>query len=177
MAATPGKRTRATLIEKGTVEEVNSFLQELPEKPKEDLSLKEAVEKLKDPLKEALAKGYNYEDLAKMLAGKGINISALTLKNYIPSGRKQRAAAAKPRRIKKAEEETGSAGLSSSPDQSEESSAPAPQPRRGGRTKSTAMADTSSATTSKPTRRKTTSSSGAAAKPTTTRRRKTSEPT
>lgn len=85
------RRSRATLVKSDVVKEVNLFLQELPEKQKDDYSLKEAVDKLKEPLQDALSKGYTYDDLVKILAGRGIKISALTLKNYLPSGKKQTA--------------------------------------------------------------------------------------
>lgn len=87
MAATT-KRARATIVTQSTVEDAQSFLQALPEKPKEDLSLKEAALKLKDPLQAALAKGYTYPELAALLKDRGIRISAATLKNYIPTGKR-----------------------------------------------------------------------------------------
>jgi hypothetical protein len=82
------KRTRATLVKQGAVEEAQEFLRSLPEKPKEDLSLKEAINKLKEPLQAALARGYSYQELAAQLKKQGINISPTTLKNYLPSGRR-----------------------------------------------------------------------------------------
>ena len=88
MAATT-KRARATIVTQSIVEDAQSFLQALPEKPKEDLSLKEAVDKLKAPLQAALAKGYTYPELAALLKDKGIRISAATLKNYIPTGKRR----------------------------------------------------------------------------------------
>lgn len=100
MATATRKRPRATAVNQELVGQASAFLQELPEKQKEDLSLREAVKQMQDPLKAALAKGYSYEDLAKMLAGKGIKISALTLKNYIPSGKRQ-TAKTKAKRVKK----------------------------------------------------------------------------
>lgn len=100
MATATRKRPRATAVNQELVGQASAFLQDLPEKQKEDLSLRQAVQQMQEPLKAALAKGYSYEDLAKMLAGKGINISALTLKNYIPSGKRQ-TAKTKAKRVKK----------------------------------------------------------------------------
>jgi hypothetical protein len=82
------KGTRATLVKLAQVEEARTFLQSLPEKSKEDLSLKEAIDKLREPLQAALAKGYSYQDLAAQLEKQGIKISATTLKNYLPSGKR-----------------------------------------------------------------------------------------
>lgn len=82
------KGSRATLVKQSAVEDARVFLQALPEKPKEDLSLKETVDKLKAPLQAALAKGYTYPELAAQLESQGIHISATTLKNYLPSGKR-----------------------------------------------------------------------------------------
>lgn len=157
MAATPGKRSKATLVKKEMVEEANSFLQDLPEKQKEDLSLKEAVNKLREPIQEALAKGYSYPDLAKMLSEKGIKISALTLKNYAPSGRKQ-GTKAKPRRAKKVQSDAVAA-IDSLPDQSDASDAaeanPAPKSRRGGGRTASSRSASPKSTGAKTTRRST----------------------
>lgn len=99
-AATRG-RSKAVNVNKQSVEQAGSYLQELPEKPKENLSLREAVGQLRDQIQAALAKGYSYDDLAKMLTEKGIEISATTLKSYVPAGKRQankdKAAAAKTR--------------------------------------------------------------------------------
>jgi hypothetical protein len=84
----PQKGTRATLVKLAQVEEAHDFLRSLPEKSKEDLSLKDAIDQLREPLQAALAKGYSYQDLASQLEKQGINISATTLKNYLPSGRR-----------------------------------------------------------------------------------------
>jgi hypothetical protein len=100
MSLAPRKRTRATMVSPEAIGHATTFLQELPEKPKEDLSLREAVGQMQDSLKAALAKGYSYEELAQMLAGQGIQISAFTLKNYVPSG-KRSVSKGKPRRSKK----------------------------------------------------------------------------
>lgn len=88
MSLAPRKRTRATIVSPEAVEQATVLLEELPEKPKEDLSLREAVGQMQDSLKAALAKGYSYEELAQMLAKQGIQISAFTLKNYVPSGKR-----------------------------------------------------------------------------------------
>lgn len=100
MATATRKRPRATAVNQELVGQASAFLQVLPEKQKEDLFLREAVNQMQDSLKAALAKGYNYEDLAKMLSEKGIKISALTLKNYVPSGKRQ-TAKTKAKRVKK----------------------------------------------------------------------------
>jgi hypothetical protein len=88
MAKSTKKVIRATIVKPETIEHTKTALQALPEKPKEGLSLREAVNRLQEPLRAALNRGYNYEDLAKMLTDRGIKISTATLKNYVPSGKR-----------------------------------------------------------------------------------------
>jgi hypothetical protein len=88
MATATSKRPKSASVKHASLEQTGAFLQALPEKPKEELSLKEAISQLQVPLRAALAKGYSYQELAAMLAQKGINISAFTLKNYVPSGKR-----------------------------------------------------------------------------------------
>lgn len=110
MSLAPRKRTRATTVSPDAVEQAASFLEELPDKPKEDLSLREAVGQMQDSLKAALAKGYSYEELAQMLGNQGIQISAFTLKNYVPSG-KRSITKGKPRKSKKMQDAEASAEM------------------------------------------------------------------
>jgi len=87
MAGTTSKRAKATGVKQATIGQAIALLQDLPEKPKEELSLKEAVSQMQTEIRGALAKGYTYSDIATALKGKGIKISALTLKNYVPVGK------------------------------------------------------------------------------------------
>jgi len=89
MPTSTGKKPKATLVKQDAIDQTSVFLQSLPEKPKENLSLREAIDQMQDSLREALAKGYNYQELAAMLTEQGIKISAFTLKNYVPSGRRR----------------------------------------------------------------------------------------
>jgi hypothetical protein len=89
MATATSKRPKTASVKHASLEQTGAFLQALPEKPKEELSLKEAIGQLQDPIRAALVKGYSYQELAAMLAEKGIHISAFTLKNYVPSGKRR----------------------------------------------------------------------------------------
>lgn len=100
MTSATRQRSRAALVNQEVLGQASAFLQELPKKPKEGLTLREVVGQLQDSLKAALTKGYSYQDLAKMLSEQGIEISALTLKHYI-STRKQQATKNKPGRTGK----------------------------------------------------------------------------
>lgn len=117
MAAVGNKRPKAAAVKQASIEGTSAFLESLPEKPKEDLSLREAIDQMRDSVRSALSKGYTYQELAAMLTEKGIKISAFTLKNYVPSGRrrssKEQQAPEKviTRRPRKAKEDAFEAGL------------------------------------------------------------------
>ena len=83
MATATLKRTRAGNVPQTALDQVGSLLQDLPEKTKEQISLREAVSQLQDIIKAALAKGYSYEDVATLLAEVAIVISPTTLKRYV----------------------------------------------------------------------------------------------
>jgi IS30 family transposase len=87
--ATTTRRSKSANIAPSVVIQAEAFLNDLPAKPKEQLSLREAVGQLQEQIQEALAKGYSYQDVADMLAQQGIMISASTLKNYVPSGKRR----------------------------------------------------------------------------------------
>lgn len=120
MTVATNRRPKTAIVPKNAVDEARAFLQELPDKPKENLSLREAVNRLQDQLKAALVRGYSYDDLAAMLSDRGIEISPSTLKNYVPSGKRQAAKesadAGKPRgrRSKKQAEDPSEAAATTS---------------------------------------------------------------
>jgi hypothetical protein len=148
MAGTTGKRSRAASIQKHAIDQVNASLQELPEKPKDNLSLREAVSQLQDEIRAALAKGYSYEDLAAMFSEKGIDISALTLKRYVSSGRsragKTKATTPRTRRPRKAKETSTGAATEPTP------VATAAKPGRRGGTTAAKTRSTKATTTAEP---------------------------
>ncbi len=161
MATATRQRSRASLVKPENIGSAITFLQELPEKPKEDLSLKAAVGQMQQSIRETLAKGYSYDDIAKMLSEKGIVISALTLKNYVPSGKRQ-TSKAKAKRTKKSSEKaaetvkemTNGSAASKSAESTPELTVEVPasaKPKRG-RTKAAAKTTTESKTTTKPAR-------------------------
>lgn len=86
MTAKVLKRSRAKFVSKQTVEQMGISLQELPEKTPDTLSLRQTIERLREPIEAALAKGYSYDELVPMLAQQGINIQPSTLKRYVLSG-------------------------------------------------------------------------------------------
>ena len=168
MAVATSRRSRAVNVSREAVDQVGVLLQQLPEKPKEAVSLQEAVNQLQEEIRLALSKGYSYAELAPLLGEQGIAISANTLKRYVSIGRGKTGRGRKPStngRRKKAAAETD--GDSSYAAEAEE----APQaPRRGGR-KPKAESAAEPAAEAPKTRAKRTS---AAAKPAATTARTTS---
>ena len=73
-------------------------LEQLEQKPKEELSVRESIYFLRDKLRSTLKKGYSYQDISKILAEQEILISAATLKQYLTESSKE---ATKSRRFAK----------------------------------------------------------------------------
>lgn len=77
-------------VSKSAIDSATSTLQGLPEKPKENWSLREAVSVLQESISAALSKGYSYEEVASMLTTKGVDISASSLKSYLSAAKRQK---------------------------------------------------------------------------------------
>lgn len=89
MAGTKRRSPTSTLVSKDSINSASSALQDLPEKPKEIWSLREAIHLLKDQITQALDRGYSYSEVSQMLSSKGVEISPSTLKYYLSSARKE----------------------------------------------------------------------------------------
>ena len=63
-------------------------LEQLEQKQRLELTLRESIYLLRDKLHSALKKGYSYEDLSEILEAQGILISAATLKQYLTESNK-----------------------------------------------------------------------------------------
>ncbi|HTL88687.1 MAG TPA: hypothetical protein VL134_04750 [Leptolyngbya sp.] len=101
MVTTKRRSPTSTLVSKDSISGASSALQDLPEKPKEIWSLREAINLLKDQITLALDRGYSYTEVSQMLSSKGVEISPSTLKYYLSSARKEDGSGAKPRRRRK----------------------------------------------------------------------------
>ena len=81
-------------------------LEKLEEKAKEELSLRESIDFLREQLQSALKKGYSYQDLSELLKKQEIKVSAATLKQYlteIEKEKRSRQRKAKPKQVLYAE--------------------------------------------------------------------------
>jgi hypothetical protein len=82
-------------VSKANIEQATLTLQELPAKTKDTWSLREAVTLLQDSITTALDRGYSYEEVSTMLAGKGVAITPSSLKRYLANAKKQNEGGAK----------------------------------------------------------------------------------
>jgi IS30 family transposase len=89
MPSTSRRSPNATLVNKPAIDEAAEALENLPEKTKEKLSLREAVDVLRDQITAALDKGYSYEDIAAMLEKQDITIAPSSLKHYLARSNRQ----------------------------------------------------------------------------------------
>ena len=87
MAGAKRRSPTATLVSKAAISQASLTLMDLPEKPKEIWSLREAINALQDQIILALDRGYDYAEIAAMLTKQGVEISPSTLKYYLSSVR------------------------------------------------------------------------------------------
>lgn len=73
----------AAEISKNSIEQVSLSLQDLPEKPKDSYSLREAIALMHSSITTALSRGYKHEEISKILADEGIKITASSLRRYL----------------------------------------------------------------------------------------------
>jgi predicted transcriptional regulator len=70
-------------VKRANLSKIAKSLQKLPEAKKEEITLRYAVAELRETLNQALKKGYTYSDLAALLEKQGMEISPLTLSQYL----------------------------------------------------------------------------------------------
>ncbi|MFM7425184.1 MAG: hypothetical protein ACKO7W_09370 [Elainella sp.] len=105
MATSTRNRPKTASVSKTAIDQVGSLLQDLSAKPKEEMSIREAIDQLREPIQSAMAKGYHYDDIIKILADSGISTTATTVKRYLSlsNPRRSKGKAAKPGRRAKPE--------------------------------------------------------------------------
>jgi hypothetical protein len=62
----------------------------LPPKPKQGMTLREAISKFKPTITKALRRGYTYEEVAAILTEEGISIKGATLKQYLAESKNKK---------------------------------------------------------------------------------------
>lgn len=88
MAGAKRRSPTATLVSKAAISQASSTLMDLPDKPKEIWSLREAINALQEQIILALDRGYDYPEISTMLTQQGVEISPSTLKYYLSAVRR-----------------------------------------------------------------------------------------
>jgi hypothetical protein len=101
MPTTKQRPPASVSVPKLAIEQATMTLLDLPERPKETWSLREAVAMLQDSITDALDKGYSYEEVAKLLGSKGVSITASSLKRYLAAARRQSDGGVRTRRTRR----------------------------------------------------------------------------
>ncbi|OLP18294.1 hypothetical protein BST81_11555 [Leptolyngbya sp. 'hensonii'] len=82
-------RSKSRAVHRSTLEQVESFLRNLPKKEKDHLPIVEAINQVAPSIRAALAKGYSYVEVASLLSEQlGLSVSAWSLRRYVPSGKR-----------------------------------------------------------------------------------------
>lgn len=71
------------VVPKSALDQTTQLLSQLPQKNKDTLTLREAIAQLEAPVTAALAKGYDYDEVANLLTRDGIEVSSASLKYYL----------------------------------------------------------------------------------------------
>ena len=86
----PAKQTVLDIDEsqfKSILEKVEARIQP---KPKQGMTLREAISKFKPTITKALKRGYTYEEVAAILTEEGISIKGATLKQYLAESKNKK---------------------------------------------------------------------------------------
>jgi len=152
MAPRKGRSPVAANVTQKSIEQATTALAELPEKPKTNYSLREAVKALQGTINTALERGYSHQEVAEMLGEQGIRISPASLKSYLAASTREAADTPKqkrtPRKAKadqaapQAVEEVVAPPEPTPEPQEESTPEAAPKKARGPRTSNKAKAST-----------------------------------
>jgi hypothetical protein len=132
MAARKGRSPVAASITQQSLEQATTALIHLPEKPKTHWSLREAIKQLQGTINSVLSRGYSHQEVATLLAEKGIRISPASLKSYLAAN--NREAGVTPRRQRIAAKTAKTEAVTTAPISDPESTdTSAPKKTRGQR--------------------------------------------
>ena len=73
------------------VADLRQAIKELASQPKRQLTAREVVESMQDELRQKREEGWSFEELAQVLAEKGLKIATTTLRDYLGSPKKHRS--------------------------------------------------------------------------------------
>jgi hypothetical protein len=83
MAPSRKRLSSSIAVPETTLDQTTNLLGQGPEKTKDTLTLREAIAQLEATVTVALAKGYDYDELADLLTRDGIEISTASLKYHL----------------------------------------------------------------------------------------------
>jgi hypothetical protein len=109
------RASNSAAVSKNAIEQAGLTLQKLPEKPKDTWSLREAVTLLHDSIADALSRGYSHDEVASLLAGKGVGITASSLKRYLAAAKREKENGAKPKTRRTRKSRTDAVAVSEKP--------------------------------------------------------------
>lgn len=95
MPRTKNRSSSSAAVSRAAIDQASSALQKLPEKPKASWSLREAVSLLYEAITTALSRGYSHEEVAQILAGKGVETTASSLKRYLAAVKREKGETSK----------------------------------------------------------------------------------
>jgi hypothetical protein len=132
MATTNRRASTSSAVSKTMLEQASLTLGKLPEKPKHDVSLREAIQLMQEDIRSALDKGYSHEEVASLMSEHGVEINGPSLKYYLTKYTitRKRSQAGKPRR---SAAKTAPSAEASTPEAPAPSSSDKPASKRGGR--------------------------------------------
>lgn len=88
----PRRRSTTATVSKGAIAKAATALQALPEKPRENVPLREAMVVMEAAIRSALDKGYSLEEVSAMLTDKGVEVNSASLKYYMSPSRRGKMA-------------------------------------------------------------------------------------
>lgn len=81
--------TQRTRVQRTSLSDAIELMQNAPPK-KDEYSLRQSVFKMRVSIESMLAKGYNYDEIAQMLAKTDIDIKGATLRQYMTTSRSKK---------------------------------------------------------------------------------------
>jgi hypothetical protein len=141
----PKRAPVSSSVTKSAIENASLSLTDLPEKQKEELSLREAIQHMYESISGALSKGYSLEEVADLLNDQGVAIGVPSLKYYLTRGIKK-PTTRKTRTRRKAQVKSESAVEMSDAETAEVTPAKTPKRSTGARSKTTTAAKVAPAT-------------------------------
>lgn len=186
MPTTKQRPPASTVVPKNAIQQAGQSLQDLPEKPKESWSLREAVSVLQEDITLALNRGYSYEEVVALLAKSGVSITVSSLKRYLAAAKRSNDGGAKTRtrrvrrnsgKVSAKQSAAASAALKGEEEEETEEAAPSRRRKTGTATKATKAPAKSTSKTTKTAAKaspKATAKAKAAPRSTATRSRKKS---